>query len=134
MKKDIIPPKVENIAVAIIPETNEFNEQIWNVYLLNLKNVPIEGVIISSKGYGNINNEPRSTSVLRHYVKNLPPNSFVKIEPIIEAVFALNNEYWVSYFINNTLYDKKYVFLAESISENFFTNVPLIEKKGVMII
>lgn len=134
MKKEITPPIVENIAVAIVPEQNEENEKIWNVYLLNLRETAIEGIIVSSKGYGFINNEQRNTSVLRHFIKTLPAKSYSKIEPIIEEVFALNNEFWVSFFYNNILYDKKYVFLAESINENFFTDIPLIKKRGVLII
>lgn len=101
---------------------------------MNLRETDIEGVIISSKGYGFINNEQRNTSVLRHFIQTLPAKSYSKIEPIIEEVFALNNEYWVSFFYNNTLYDKKYVFLAESICESFFTDIPLIKKRGVLII
>ena len=37
MKKDIAPPSVENIAIAVVRETNDLNELEWNVYLLNFK-------------------------------------------------------------------------------------------------
>ena len=37
MRKDIAPPTVENIAVAIVKEQNDLNEFEWNVYLINLK-------------------------------------------------------------------------------------------------
>ena len=37
MKSDINPPKVKNIAVSIIKETNELGGIEWNVYLINLK-------------------------------------------------------------------------------------------------
>jgi hypothetical protein len=133
MKKDISPPLVEDIAVAIVKEENETNEGEWNVYLLNLKNETIEGVIVSSKGYGVYNNEEVKTSTLRHFIDNVSPKSFAKIEPVIENVFGLNNEYWVSFFINKTMYDKKYIFLPETIKEENFTLIPVINKKGVMI-
>lgn len=42
MKKDIEFPVVKDIAVAVVSEKNELNEDIWNVYLINLKNEPIE--------------------------------------------------------------------------------------------
>ena len=54
MNKDIIFHKVEDVAVAIVSETNNTGEEIWNAYLLNLKNETIETVLISSRGYGTI--------------------------------------------------------------------------------
>ncbi|MFL5764787.1 MAG: hypothetical protein ACJ77K_12660 [Bacteroidia bacterium] len=133
MKKDIQPPEVEDIAVAIIKELNELNETEWNVYLLNLKKQKIEGVLVSSHGYGMHNNEEVKTSTLRHFLDEVEPKSFVKFEPIQENLFGLNNEYWVSFFLDNVMYDKKYIFLPESINEENFILVPYINKKGVLI-
>ncbi len=133
MKKDIEFPEVKNIAVAIVSETNELNQKEWNVYLLNLKNNPIEGVLVSSRGYGEINQEKRMTSVLRHFLNEIDSKSFVKIEPIIEEVFGLNNEYWVSFYENKQIFDKKFIFLPETITKENLISVPLINKKGVLI-
>ncbi len=133
MKKDIHPPEVTDIAVAIVKETNDKGEQVWNVYMLNLKNVDIEGVLVTSTGYGLIQGEGKKTSTLRHFLDTIPAKSFAKIEPIVEDVFGINNEFWVSFFINKVMHDKKYIFLAESISESNFITVPLLNKKGVMI-
>lgn len=133
MKKDIAPPLVEDIAVAVVKEENEFHEAEWNVYLLNLKNETIEGVIVSSKGYGFYNNEEVKTSILRHFIDSVSAQGFAKIEPIIENLFGLNNEYWVSFFINKKMYDKKYIFLPETIKEENFTLIPVLNKKGVLI-
>lgn len=133
MKKDINPPIVTDIAVAIVKEKNEEQEDIWNVYLLNLKEETIEGVLVTSRGYGIYNGEEVKTSVLRHFLDTIPAKGFSKIEPILENLFGLNNEYWVSFYLNKVMYDKKYVFLAESIKEEYFIQVPLIDKKGVMI-
>ncbi len=133
MKKDIAPPPVEDVAVAVVTEENELGESIWNVYLLNLKKEKIEGVLVTSKGYGTFDGEEVKTSTLRHFLDVIPPHSFMKIEPIVETVFGLNNEYWVSFYINKVMYDKKYIFLAESITNTNLINIPLINKKGVMI-
>lgn len=133
MKKDIIPPEVKDIAVAVVKEKNETSEEVWNVYMLNLKQVAIEGVLVTSTGYGLIQGEGRKTSTLRHFLDTIPASSFAKIEPIMETVFGLNNEFWVSFYINKVMYDKKYIFLAESISETNCITIPLINKKGVMI-
>lgn len=133
MKKDIIPPVVEDIAIAIIREMNEQNEMEWNAYLVNLKNEEIEGVLITSKGYGALNDEEVKTTTLRHFLDILPPRSFKKIEPVMDSVFGLNNEFWLSFYLHKVMYDKKYVFLPETIIEENFTLVPIINKKGVMI-
>lgn len=134
MIKDIPLLVVENVAVAIIREKNELNETVWNSYLINMKDEKLEGVLVTSTGYGQINEENVKTSTLRHFLDEVEPKSYVKIEPIVEEVFGVNNEYWLSFYLNNKMYDKRYVFLAESISESNFTNVPIINKKGVMII
>ena len=92
-----------------------------------------EVVLVTSTGYGMRNEEKVKTSTLRHFLDELKPNSFQKVEPISTDVFGLNNEYWVSFYINKVMYDKKFIFLAETIKEDYFTLVPVINKKGVMI-
>lgn len=133
MRKDIVLPVVEDVAVAVVKEQDEQGEEQWNVYLLNLKNEKIEGVLVTSTGYGELHGEQRKTSTLRHFLDVLQPKSFSKIEPIMENVFGLNNQYWVSFYLGKVMYDKKYVFLAESITPDNMITIPLIHKKGVMI-
>jgi hypothetical protein len=133
MIKDIEYPEVKDIAIAIASEENEVGELVWNVYLINLKNELIEGVLVSSKGYGTIDGEAVKTSTLRHFLDEVKPNSFMKVEPIMEDVFRLSNEYWVSFYINKIIYDKKFIFLPETINSEYFTLIPILNKRGVMI-
>ncbi len=133
MLKDIPKHTVEEVAIAIVQEENELGEKIWSSYLINLKDTQIDGVLVSTKGYGNYEGQDVKTSMLRHFLDTVPSRSFSKIEPIIENLFGLNNEFWVSFYYQGNMYDKKYIFLPESIKEDYFINVPLINKKGVMI-
>lgn len=135
MRDELKGPKVENVGVAVIESTNELNAKEYNVYLLNLRDDIMEGIIITSKGYGeNPNTGDRvKTSTLRHSLEVLLPNEAAKIEPIMEEVFGLSNEYWVSFWVNDVMYDKKFVFVAESISEQNMKEIPLLGEKGVMI-
>lgn len=133
MMRNIQIPVVTDVAVAVVKEKNEKKEWVWNTYLINLKEDTLENVLVSSTGYGEIENEKRKTSTLRHFIGTVEARSYVKIEPIMEELFILNNEYWVSFYINKEIFDKKFVFLAESIREENFTSVPLLKKKGVMI-
>lgn len=128
MKGDIEYPEVRDVSVAAVLE-----DAGWSVYLVNQKNVRLEGVLVSSRGYGKIGGADVETSVLRHFLETIEPKSFVKIEPIMEDVFRLTNEYWVSFYIDGMIYDKKFIFLPETINSAFFTTVPIIEKKGVLI-
>ncbi|MES2837501.1 MAG: hypothetical protein V4667_08260 [Bacteroidota bacterium] len=133
MLKDIPELKVQDIGVAIVNELNNEQEMEWNVYILNLKKEPIDGVLVSSTGYGEVNGDHKKSSTLRHFIEKIEALDFSKIEPIIEDVFSLTNEYWVSFRWNGNIYDKKFIFLPESICETNFVQIPLINKKGVII-
>jgi hypothetical protein len=133
MIKDINIEKVEDLALAVVPDTETTSESEWAVYLVNLKNEPIDGVIVASQGYRNIDGKQVKTSTLRQFFDQINGNAFVKVELIEKELFALNNEFWISFWYKGKLFDKRYVFVTESISEQNFTRVPLIDKRGVMI-
>ena len=133
MKKDLPENRVEDIAIAVALEAENPEQKTWYVYLINLKKEPIENVLITSRGYGEKDGEQVKTSTLRHMFPQVDPGAFKIIEPIDEQTFGLNNEYWLSYYIGNTIYDKKFIFLPESIIESNFIRLPLINKPGVMI-
>lgn len=134
MLKDIHRPEVENIALTVVREVDVTNgETVWNVYLVNLYDEPITGVLVTSKGYGELNGEIVKTSILRHLVERVEALDYVKIEPIMPALFGLNNEYWVSFYMDGQIFDKKYVFLPESITDDNFIPIPFIGKPGVML-
>lgn len=134
MIKDIPIDKVEDIAVAVVQEDKGKKDlKEWGVYLINLKKETIEGVLVTSKGYGYYEGRDVKTTTLRHFLDTIPSNSFSKIEPIIDNLFGINNEYWVSFYINGKMYDKKYIFLPETIKEEYFIEIPVLNKKGVML-
>jgi hypothetical protein len=132
VKKDIKIKRVEGIAMAVVPETVNGEEE-WYVYFINLKNDPVEGVLIRSRGYGRIKDQKRETSTLRHLLGTVEAQSYARVELIKRDVFGFTNEFWVSFWHNGYLYDKKYIFVPESISPQLFTEVPLLGKRGVMI-
>ena len=133
MRKDIPDLIVEDIAIAIVKEKDEQGNEVWNSYLINLKDRMIEGVIVTSTGYGDLNGEAVKTSTLRHFLDEVEPKSFVKIEPLMEDVFKLSNEYWLSFFEGPNMLDKKFIFLPETIKEENFVQLPLMKMRGVVI-
>ena len=133
MRKDIHAPKVEGVAMAVVREPDEEGDEAWYVYLINQKDERLENVLVSSRGYGELEGEARRTSEMRHFLDTLEPRSWARIERIMEDVFALNNQYWLSFYLDQELFDRKYIFVAGSIEEENFTTLPLMNKRGVMI-
>lgn len=133
MKKDLHENIVENIAIAIVMESATPEAKTWNVYLVNLKDEPIETVLVSSKGYGEKDGEKVKTSTLRHSIGDVAAHNYALIELIDEQVFGLTNEYWLSYYIQGQIYDKKFIFVPESIVESNLIRIPVLNKPGVMI-
>jgi len=133
MKKDIIQPEVVDVHIAIVQEKNELGGIDWVAYVINNRKELLEGVLISTRGYGEIKGEQKKTATFRHSMDELEPKSFKKIEPIPEELFALNNEFWLSFYIDKKMFDKKYIFLPESISDFNSIQIPLVKKIGVMI-
>ena len=134
MIKDLPDNTVKDIAIAVALEKESVESKIWYVYLINLKNEPIENVLITSKGYGEKDGVQVKTSTLRHMFPVIESNSYKLIEPIDEQTFGLNNEYWLSYYIGKEIYDKKFIFLPESIIDVNFIRLPVLNKVGVMIL
>lgn len=132
MKKDIIFPVVSGVSVAIVRTKTEQNIEQWNVYCMNENSFAIGNLIISARGYGSIANEYRETSTLRYSFGDVGANSFVLVEPIDPSVFPLNNEYWVSYYIGDIIYDKRFIFVPDSIVENNLIPIKILNMEGVL--
>jgi hypothetical protein len=135
MKEELLGPKVENVAIALVQMINEEKEKEYYVYLINLRDDIMEGIIVASTGYGENANtgEKVKTSTLRHCIEILLPNEAAKIEPIMPELFGLSNEYWLSFWVNDTLYDKRYIFPAESIVEENFVVIEQLGLPGVIL-
>ena len=51
---------------------------------------------------------------------------------ITPDVFHLNNEYWVSYYIGNQIFDKKFIFVPDSIREENLILIENLNLKGIL--
>ena len=132
MVKDIKLPVVENVTLAVALEKNNLLLDEWKVYIINNNDFPIENTLVASTGYGEINGESQKTSTLRHFLQTVPAKGSALIEPIDSGVFHLNNEYWVSYYIGNQIYDKRFVFVPDTIREENLTFIKELEREGVL--
>ena len=134
MKKDIIIPEVENVFLAAVQEwSDDFMEKVWYIYLVNDSDFQLDSVMVVSKAFGTIDGEMKKTSLLRHAFIEVPAVTFVKVEMVEKSVLALNNEFMVTFFIGNTLYDRKYIFRANCITPDYVEEVPLLFVDGVIV-
>ena len=136
MKDDIKFDPVEGVSVAVVPDENAATEDGkpgWQVYLLNYNPFPLTNVIISSNGYGtSAEGEVIRTSTLRHVMAEVAPQSAMPVEPIDPDLFHLNNQYWVSYYHGPQIFDKKFIFVPDSIVPANLTHITLLHREGVL--
>lgn len=134
MKSDIKIPEVENVFLAAISEySDDFDENVWNVYLVNDSDFDLESVMVVSKAFGTLNGEMKKTSLLRHAFTHIPSVSVVKVEMIEKSVLQLNNEFMLTYFIENTLYDKSFIFKKNFTTESETEEVPILFVDGIVV-
>lgn len=129
MKKDIEIPEIDGIHIVAIKEWDkDFTEKQWNVYIVNNRKEVISTVLVLSRG----KSEDRKTSTLRHSLGDIEPNMSAKIEFITTEVLEFTNEYLVTFFIENKLFEKNFVFAPHTISENKATEVPVMKTEGIL--
>ncbi len=130
MKKDIEIPIVKEVYVAVVHEWNEeFLSKDWNAYIINDRETPIDMVLIVSRGYDN----DKKTSKMRHGIGKVEKKSFAKIELMQEDVLLLNNEFYVTFFADDKLYERKYIFRKNTINEHAMQVLPVMEVEGVLV-
>jgi len=132
MKKDIEIPEVSNVTLAVVRERTLFDTYDWKVFLINKNTFAIENTLIASTGYGEVEGVQQKTSTLRHFLNTVAAKSTALVEPIQENVFHLNNEYWLSYYVGQQIYDKRFVFVPDSIREDNLTFIKELEAEGVL--
>ena len=139
MKQDISFVPVTGVSIAIVPDTNDpapgsVGEATWQVFLLNDNDFALENVLIASDGYGTQpSGEAVRTSTLRYHFAEVGPHSATPIELIDPAVFHLTNQYWVSYYRGHQVFDKKFLFVPDSIVPGNYSRIELLAgRAGVL--
>jgi hypothetical protein len=129
MKKDIEIPIAKEVYVALIHEANEeFLDREWNAYILNNRATAIDMVMVVSNGF----DTERKTSTMRHVIGELAAKSFKKIEVVQEDVLTLNNEFFVTYYADSKLYEKRFIFESGSVSIGNLSPIPILEQDGIL--
>lgn len=132
MKKDINFPEVRGVKIAIAKSSDEKGESDYYVYVINNKDTDLSKLMIVSNANEKEDGTGRKTSTLRHFMEGLNAGCFAKVERIDPAVFSFHNEFWLSFFIGNELYDHK--FKISPFSEWELEDIQELELKGKLAI
>ena len=133
MLKDIKLEHNANVGVAIVKELNDDLEVVWNVFVVNLGDEKIVNVFITCKGYGLINGTEQETTLMRYFLDDIDSQTAIKVEPINPDLFELNNEYFVVFYNNGNMIDKKLTFKENTISEDRLVQVPVLDCLGILL-
>ena len=129
MKKDINFHIAEHVQVVAVLEWDaDFLSKNWNIYLVNNAATEIETVLVVTRGQS----EDRKTATLRYNLGNMQPHTAKKIEFILEEVLSFTNEYMVTYFSEDKLHEKRFVFEAHQISEQNTKPIAILDAEGVL--
>jgi len=131
MKKDINIPVVKDVYVAVVKEWNDdFSSHDWIIYLINDGKEPLESVMVMTRGK---HRDGRKTATFRHAFPVVAAKSAIKVELIMEQVFPFLNEFILTYFMGPTLYDATFMAAPNTISENNFSELPVMGIEGFLL-
>ncbi len=135
MLKDIDQFKMLDFGVAMVPVYDDETEtsQDWECYLINLRQKPVHQVLVTSSGYKKTEDDEMRTSTLRYFFEKMEGGQALMLEMIPSELVQLTNEFWVSFSFEGHMYDKRYLFVQGSIDLANLTQLPILNKKGVVI-
>ncbi|MDH5365967.1 MAG: hypothetical protein OEW67_03215 [Cyclobacteriaceae bacterium] len=132
MKKDINIPEVKNVTFAIIRKANDSGDFEWEVHLINNNDFYLQNIIVMSRGYGEKDGEKIETSTLRHFFDEVKGNNTLLIEPIDPKLFTLNNEYSLTYYVEDEIFFKKFTFTPAAMDEVHLTKIEQLGEEGIL--
>ena len=129
MRKDIEIPISRDVYVVMVLEWNkEFLARDWNAYIVNNRATPIEMALVVSKGYDG----DKKTTTMRYAFGIVAAKGYEKIEMVTEDVLRLNNEFFVTYYADNKLYEKRFFFEKNSVNQQQLVPIPILNKDGIL--
>ena len=69
---------------------------------------------------------------MRHTIKILPAKSYAKIEYLQDEVLDLNNEFMVTFFEENKMFEKTYLLEKHSVKVSLIKEIPIMNQRGIM--
>ena len=89
--------------------------------------------MVTSKGYNDIEGKDLRTATMRYPLGDILAKTAVVIEQIDPQVFEIYNEFWVTFFEDGRLLERKFIFGPFTIDANFLEPIPVISQKGIPV-
>jgi hypothetical protein len=127
MKKDLDIEEVSGVYIAFLP-----NRDNWSVYIINNRKESLETVIVNASGEGKLDGKEKQTATLRFLLNDIPAESVKPFELLLPDSLKLSHRYWVSYYIGNRIFDKKFVYTPE-MYEDDLQDLPVFGSPGILL-
>ncbi|MFM2200998.1 MAG: hypothetical protein RL040_198 [Bacteroidota bacterium] len=127
MKKDLDIEEVSGVYIAFLP-----NRDNWSVYIINNRKEPLETVIVNASGEGKLEGKEKQTATLRFLLNDVPAESVKPFELLMPDSLKLSHRYWVSYYIGNRIFDKKFVYTPD-MYEDDLQDLPVFGSPGILL-
>jgi hypothetical protein len=127
MKKDLQIEEVNGVYVAFLP-----NRDNWSVYIINNRSETLETVIVNASGEGKLHGKEKHTATLRFLLNDVPAKSVKPFELLMPESLKLSHRYWVSYYIGNQIFDKKFIYTPE-LQEDDLQDLPVFDSPGILL-
>ena len=122
----------EGIGVAVILESEGLPDEHWTVHIINFNDHDVHSILVNSSGFGERDGQEIKTSQLRHFIENIPAQGTAAVETITPEVFDINNQYFVTYYVEKHIFDKKFIFAANSIDKENLQLIEDLNAKGII--
>ena len=127
MKKDIEMTPVEGVYIAFVP-----NRDNWQVFVINDRSEPLETVMVNASGDGKLEGVDKQTATLRFLLHDVPAKSYKPFEFLLPDSLKLSHRYWVSYYLGDSIFDKKFVY-DPSMADDDLMDIPVFGSPGIVL-
>lgn len=127
MRKDIEMAPVEGVYIAFVP-----NRDNWQVFVINDRPEPLETVMVNASGEGKLQGVEKQTATLRFLLHDIPAKSYKPFELLLPESLKLSHRYWVSYYLGDRIFDKKFVY-EPSMSDDDLMDIPVFGSPGIVL-
>jgi hypothetical protein len=108
MLKDLNFDPVTDVRLAIAKTPEKTGESTFYLYLINGKQEALKNVLVMTEAAENEDGSGRKTSKLRHFIEHIDPMHSIKVETVDPAVLGFYNRIWLSFYLDEQIYDRRY--------------------------
>lgn len=130
-KKWAPPVFPDNVHIIAIWEQINDEPLHWHIYIYNEGKENLNNVLVTTSGYGELNGKDVKTSLLRYSLDDVSGYTAKRIEPIMTDVLGLYNQYWVSFYKEGVIYDRRFIFPPSSITSEKKVKIAHLGAEGI---